>query len=95
MHTTPSTDLVDDLEEVEGRLYRLASDVQSEELVVFAGAAAGVVDDVFVLELESLDLVESLDLLESLDPESLDPESLDDEVLDDEDFDLPPRLSVL
>jgi hypothetical protein len=88
------------LEEVEGRLYRRRSCVQSEEVAVLAGVV-GVAFDVELLALDSLepDLLES-DLLESdlLESDLLEsdeePESLDDVVADD-DFDLPPRLSVL
>ena len=85
---TPSTDRVDDLEEVEGRLYRPDSAVQSDEVAVLVGAEGAAAGVVLLLVPESLEF----DLLESDD----DPESVDDVVLvDDEDFDLPPRLSVL
>ena len=85
------------MEEVEGRLYRPGSHVQSEEGDAVLAGAAGVAVDALLLELESPEpepepeLVESEpDLLESDD----ELESLDEAVLDD-DFDFPPRLSVL
>ena len=101
MHQTSSTDRADDLEEVEGRLYRPCSVVQSEVEAVLDGVdddAAGALDLEPESDLPESDLPASLDLPES--PDLLSDEDDDDD--DDEsavvvvvDFDFPLRLSVL
>ena len=88
------------MEEVEGRLYRPRSTVQSEEDAALAGVDDAAAGDAVLdpdldpdLEPESLDLPESLDVDVSDDDDDDAAVSLDGVVLDD--FDLPPRLSVL